>query len=404
MFAVRPTSRSSFRSRSALALVATVLMAGVLQTGPPDRADALGVSLTIDQPSAYEEQTTCRTSPQPGTSALAHYLLRTYPVTRSMGLMRSCSVGARSEHKDGRAFDWGADVANAATKKAAYAFINKALATDSAGNRHALARRLGIMYLIYNDTIWSSYRDFSPRPYLNAACSSRAKCSRTLRHLNHVHISLGFSGAAAQTSWYRAHNVRSLPVYFPGTRELDPQDTAVTGFTVPANGKLTASPFLLRAGVTYRVVASGSVRYQADSVGDANCVRTSAGWVPTDRGPLLGVPVPPDPTDPGNPDGGPDGGWDGGWGGGWGGGDSTGSDHADSPYALPLPTTHGLVFRGSLRWEGGCALTHTYESWYTPLSTQRLYLKYADVPATDNSGSITVYVARDDITLASLKR
>jgi hypothetical protein len=36
--------------------------------------------------------------------------------------------------------------------------------------------------------------------------------------------------------------------------------------------------------------------------------------------------------------------------------------------------------------------------------TQKLYLKYADPGAADNTGSINVYVARDDITLASLKR
>jgi hypothetical protein len=308
--------------------------------------------------------------------------------------MRACTRGSGSEHKDGRAFDWGADVAHASTKAAAYAFINKALATDSAGNEHALARRMGIMYLIYNDTIWSSYRDFAPRPYLNAGCSSKATCSRTLRHLDHVHISLGFAGAAAQTSWYRARNVPSLPVFYPGTRELDPDDTAVTGFKVPANGVQTSSPFLLRAGVTYRVVATGAVRFNATTVGDANCVRTGAGYVPTDRGPLLGT----DPVD----DGGDDGDW-GDWGGG-GWGDNAGSDHAASPYALPLPSTHGLLIGTALRWEGDCTLSHTYEAWYTPVVTQRLYLKYVDVPAADNTGSFTVYVARDDITLASLKR
>ena len=398
MYAVRLTSLSSARSRIAVTLLAVAgLVLVVLQPTLTPRADALGISLEVDPPSSYEAQVTCTSHPQPGTVALARYLLRAFPMTRSMGMMRGCSVGARSEHKDGRAFDWGADVAKASTRNAAYAFIRKVLATDSAGNAHALARRMGIMYMIYNDTIWSSYRDFAPRPYLNAACSSRAKCSRTLRHLNHVHISLGYSGGAAQTSWYRQRNVPSLPVFYPGTHELDPNDTAVTGFTVPANGAVTSSPFLLRAGVTYRIVASGTVRYDADTVGDANCVQTDAGYVPADRGPLLGL---PDPTDPGGGWG--DGGWGDGGGGGWGGG-STGSDHADSPYALPLPTTHGLLAGTALRWEGGCSPTHTYEAWFTPTVTQRLYLNYADLTPGDNTGSFKVYLARDDITLDSLK-
>ncbi|RNL75432.1 hypothetical protein EFL95_18655 [Nocardioides marmorisolisilvae] len=362
-------------------LAAAALLATMLQASSSPRADALGVSPDVDAPSSYDAQTTCTKGPRPGTVALAKYLLRTYPVTRSMGMMRACSQGARSEHKDGRAFDWGADVAHAATKKAAYDFINKALATDSAGNPHALARQLGIMYIIYNDTIWASYRDFAPRPYLNEACSSRAKCSRTLRHLDHVHISLGFAGAAAQTSWYRERNVTSQPVFFPGTKELDPQDTAVTGFTVPANGALTPSPFLLRAGVTYRIVATGTIRSAADTVADANCVRTGLlGFLLADRGPLLGLPDPTVPIDPWN------------------------NDRTPSPYALPLPTTQGLTFARALRWEGGCAVNHTYEAWFTPPATQRLYFKYTDAAAADNTGTINVYVARDDITLASLKR
>ena len=393
MFAVRSISLSSTRSRIALVLVTTAaLLAGPLQAGRPPQADALGLSLQIDEPSSYDAQTTCTTSPRPGTVALAHYLLRAFPVTRSMGLMRGCTVGGASEHKDGRAFDWGADVADPATRSAAYAFINKLLATDADGNAHALARRMGIMYFIYNDTIWSSYRDFAPRPYLNAGCSSKATCSRTLRHLNHVHISLGFAGAAAQTSWYRERGVTSQPVYFPGTHELDPDDTAVTGFTVPATGSPASSPFLLRAGVTYRVVAAGAVRFGADTVGDANCVRTASGYQPTDRGPLLGTE--PAPTDPGS---------GGGWGGGWDGGTS-GSTHAASPYALPLPTTHGLLVSTALRWEGGCSPTHTYQAWVTPTVTQRLYLRYADQAPGDNTGSFKVYLARDDITLDSLKK
>lgn len=388
MFAVRSILLFSPRSHPFLVLLATAaLLLGVLQLGRAPRADALGLSLTVDEPSSYDQQTTCTSGPRPGTVALAHYLLRAFPVTHSMGMMRDCWVGARSEHKDGRAFDWGADVARASTKQAAFAFLHAALATDSAGNAHALARRLGIMYVIYNDTIWSSYRDFAPRAYLNAGCSSKAKCSRTLRHLDHVHISLGFAGAAAQTSWYRTRNVPSQPVLYPGTHELDPDNTAVTGFRVPATGGPVSSAFLLRAGVTYRVVVSGAIRLNPTTLGDAQCAKTADGYVPTDRGPLLGV-------DPGT-------GW-GDW--GDGGGSSAGSDHADSPYAQVLPTTRGLVFGNALRWEGGCRLDHTYQAWYTPSVTSRLRLAYVDATASDNSGSFSVYVARDDITLASLER
>ena len=137
MYAVRSTSPFTVRhpaARIAVALLATAaLLTAMLHSAGPQRADALGVSPQVDAPSSYDAQTTCTSRPRPGTVALAHWLLTTYPVTRSMGMMRACSQGARSEHKDGRAFDWGADVARAATKKAAYDFINRVLATDASG-------------------------------------------------------------------------------------------------------------------------------------------------------------------------------------------------------------------------------------------------------------------------------
>ncbi len=391
-FDLRPAFPRSTRSRAAIALSLGALLVGLLPAGP--RADALGYSPLVDEPARYEGQVTCTSSAQPGTLALARYLLARYPVTKSMGIMRACGTGSTSEHKDGRAFDWGADVKRTETKSAAYHFIRAALATDAAGNRNALARRLGIMYLIYNDTIWSSYRDFEPRPYLHASCKAKATCSRSLRHLDHVHISLGYGGAAAQTSWYRQRNVPAKPAFYPRTGQVDPDNTAVTpGFNVPATGQLVESPYVLRAGVTYRVVVTGYVRYGPGSaIGDANCNRAEDGWtyVPTDRGPL---PEPP----PAEPDP-----WSGDWGdGGWGGA-TAGSDHAASPGARPVATTHGLILHKMLRWEGGCRLDHTYETWFSPTINQRLALRYVDTDLTDNSGYFRVYVARDDITLTSL--
>jgi hypothetical protein len=63
------------------------------------------------------------------------------------------------------------------------------------------------------------------------------------------------------------------------------------------------------------------------------------------------------------------------------------------------------MLRGQLRWEQGtCRADHTYEAWFTPTVPQRLQLRYADLDPADNAGTLTVYVARDDITAASLAR
>ena len=372
--------RPSLAVGLALALVASLVALVGTSAGP---ARALGYSATVDALSSYEPQTTCTTAPQPGTAALAQWLVRTYKATGSMGMMRGCKVGGTSEHKDGRAFDWAADVRKKKQRKQAYRFINAALAPDAAGNTHALARRMGIMYLIYNDTIWSSYRDFAPRPYLNAACKRLKKCSRTLRHKNHVHISLGYAGAAAQTSWYRERNVPSAPVLHPGTDEIDADETALTAFTVPATGAVVSSPFFLRAGVTYRLVATGAVLpAPAPAAGDANCVTTDgSAYALAARGPVV---APPAPTRTA---------WQ---------RDHEGSDHAESAYALPTPDTSGLLVNGALRWEGGCQPGHVYEAWFTPATRQRLDLRYLDPTPADAAGALTVYLARDDITAASL--
>jgi hypothetical protein len=370
-----------------LAAALALLIGSLVPTPPSAHAGtyAAGISPLVDAPAEYVGQTTCAKAPAPGTVALSKFLRRTYPVTGSLGTMRACRVGGHSEHKDGRAFDWAADVRRKKQRRAAYDFIRKALATDAAGNAHALARRMGIMYLVYDDTIWASYRDFAPRPYLNAGCKTRKRCSRTLRHLNHVHISLGLAGAAAQTSWYRARGVASLPVLHPGTKELDADATAVTGLTVPASGAPVSSSYLLRAGVTYRIVATGSVRPASGVVGDATCTTDASGTQPTPRGPVVLPPV----------------------GGGWSGWDwkhREGSSHPASPWALPALETSGLLVNGALRWEGDCRADHTYEAWFTPATSQRLQLRYADPLPADNTGTLTVYVARDDITRASLAR
>jgi hypothetical protein len=175
-------------------------------------------------------------------------------------------------------------------------------------------------------------------------------------------------------------------VLHPGTNDLDANETAVTGLTVGATGVATTSPFNLRAGITYRIVATGTVRYDpaGPSTGDANCVAAAPdpGYAPTARGPV--VTPPPVGLRP--------------LGGGWG----EGSTHPASPYAAATTDTHGLLVNGALRWEGDCQADHTYEAWFTPTVNGPLQLQYADANPADNSGSLTVYVARDDILRSSL--
>jgi hypothetical protein len=63
---------------------------------------------------------------------------------------------------------------------------------------------MGIMYVIWDDKMYASWESFEPRKYLSSSCRKRRTCSPTLRHRDHVHISLSTPGAAGRTSWYAA--------------------------------------------------------------------------------------------------------------------------------------------------------------------------------------------------------
>lgn len=150
----------------------------------------------------YQPQTTCRRTPKPGVLMLADWL-----VARGGGygaIVRSCAGSSRSEHKEARAFDWILDATDPAQQALADAMLDEILAPDDTGQPHALARRMGIMYIIWNDRMYASYDGFVAKRYLSSGCRTRRTCSPTLRHRDHVHISLTRKGAGGRTSWYYA--------------------------------------------------------------------------------------------------------------------------------------------------------------------------------------------------------
>ncbi|WP_110180342.1 hypothetical protein [Nocardioides solisilvae] len=204
-----------------LLLATAVTTPGPAQAGPasdpgPDRADragrpavaarvpvlsaALVYASALEPYARYQPPRRCRPRSRPGVLLLAEVL-----VARGGGqgpIGRSCSGAASSEHHEARAFDWMLDVRDPAQEALATQFLAEVLAPDHLGNPHALARRMGIMYVIWDDTIWSAYHGFVPRPYLSSSCRTRRRCSPTLRHRDHVHVSLTRRAARGLTSWY----------------------------------------------------------------------------------------------------------------------------------------------------------------------------------------------------------
>lgn len=118
------------------------------------------------------------------------------------GISRSCDSGGTSEHKEGRAFDWTLDATDRADRRRAAEFLALVRASDKAGNTDARARRMGLMYVIWNDHMYAAWNGFAKADYLSSSCTSKKKCSTTLRHRDHLHLSLSRAGGKGRTSWY----------------------------------------------------------------------------------------------------------------------------------------------------------------------------------------------------------
>src|SRR5512145_1125440 len=147
----------------AVAVILATALTGLRATNPVDAKPIEGYP-------DYQPQTSCSPRPKPGTVMLSEHLLRKYKGTGSLGISRACSGSGVSEHKEGRAFDWALDARSGRDRGYARDFLSRIRSTDRWGNRNALARRMGIMYLIWNDHIWSASTGYRKRDYLHGSC------------------------------------------------------------------------------------------------------------------------------------------------------------------------------------------------------------------------------------------
>ncbi|MGI8682177.1 MAG: hypothetical protein ACR2JO_08640 [Mycobacteriales bacterium] len=185
------------RLRLTAALVCVLAVSWLGPGGSPAAAAPPTPSFgpAIDPYADYVPQTTCDPVAKPGVADFRQLVLAAYPQTSDLGIVRACDIGGTSEHKEGRAWDWGV---SASTQSAvANDLLGWLLATDKYGNRQALLRRLGIMYIIWNSRIFGAYAaDQGWRPYPCGGSTGR-DC-----HTTHVHFSFSWDGALRQTSWW----------------------------------------------------------------------------------------------------------------------------------------------------------------------------------------------------------
>ena len=210
----RPSFADATFQRVASALSSLVLVAvAALGTAAPAAASTplprtpSGLPSTIEPLAQYVGQVSCDQVVRPGTRALATLLANTY---RSYGATSWASAyacgtdGSRSEHYEGRAIDWMVDVHNKAQHAAAAAVLTWLSSTDRAGNRFAMARRLGVMYVIYDNRMWGAWdgrwEEYNGCSHLPQRAEDNA-CHRT-----HMHISLSWNGAFGRTSFWTKHS------------------------------------------------------------------------------------------------------------------------------------------------------------------------------------------------------
>ncbi|MCA9627709.1 MAG: putative metal-binding motif-containing protein, partial [Myxococcales bacterium] len=202
-----------------LASLALLGWSSIAFAAPEPPTPSFGPS--IDGFAAYVPQTSCDPSEKPGVAGFRDLLLGAYPGTRNLGIIRGCGVGGTSEHKEGRAFDWGVNYYNGNERDIAYTVIDWLLKSDQHGNACAMARRFGVMYMIWNRRIWGSYR----APNGSCASSGWSNYSGSNPHTDHVHLSFSWAGARKDTTWWDGGG----PVCTPQTEVCNGKDDDCDG-------------------------------------------------------------------------------------------------------------------------------------------------------------------------------
>ncbi|KKN11804.1 hypothetical protein LCGC14_1022880 [marine sediment metagenome] len=181
----------------------------------PDIYEPDEPAVPVDDYAEYVGQSSCDP-----TEKIGMRLFREYVWTRfgggGVGIVRPCSAPGTSEHEEGRAWDWGivegADLPGGLPPRFPAdvdGFIEWLTCTDKGGNENANARRAGVMYMIYDRRIWRAYdKPGEPRGHWYPYSGSDP-------HTSHIHVSLSWAGANAQSSLYdmiRGGAVAPLPV------------------------------------------------------------------------------------------------------------------------------------------------------------------------------------------------
>jgi hypothetical protein len=257
----------------AVALAGVVSVASVAVVSPAGAAepDEDGSnSIPLDIHTGYKKQRECSTSAKPGATALLKLLIKNFG-GGSLGISRSCGAAGVSEHKEGRALDWKRDVKHASHRKS----VARAIKWLTRNNGE-VAIRLGVMYIIWDQEIWSTYYpEMGWRKMENRGSYSQ-------NHKDHVHISLSWDGAMMRTSWWTGKPLTEKPCQDKTCKKGKVRYPALTT-TRPFASVKAPTPFVPYPSQTPEV--SGS-----PIVGNTLGVTVGDWWPANVDGPALGCP------------------------------------------------------------------------------------------------------------------
>jgi len=186
----------------------------------------------IEAFASYQGQTICDPVARPGVVAFRDLVLAAYPGTGDSGIVRACTVGGSSEHKEGRAWDWRVNTSDAVQVEQVDDLMTWLLETDEHGNAAAMARRFGVMYVIWDSRIWKSYQaERGWQPYFGVN-----------PHTDHLHVSFSWAGAYMQTSYWTGRVAPTMYAPTPVCATSSPSPTVSPSPTASASPRVSATP------------------------------------------------------------------------------------------------------------------------------------------------------------------
>lgn len=186
-----------------LAVIATSFAALTFVPSAQAKLPSSGVFGPAIDNIGYDGQDKCSPNAKPGMLAFRRIVMARYPSTGLGGISRACNIGGQSEHKEGRAWDWGVNASFASHRAIVNDLLGWLLAEDRYGNEAAMAKRFGIMYIIWNKRIWGSWGGWStycvqkPR-----GCIDPEDKGLRSPHTDHVHFSMSRAGAQMKTTFW----------------------------------------------------------------------------------------------------------------------------------------------------------------------------------------------------------